>query len=121
MDISLYICDTSDNILLISASCKMGRNLIPGPSKVSLNHGIGLKTQILMDYINSEFTSSWFGDQRTKRTTDMPLRHLTHNSGTGVGPLFEKESMGDTQLPLILASLTFYGDNSVKCPFPGGK
>jgi hypothetical protein len=67
MGISLSICDTSDNILLINASCKItskvkvviiGRTLIPGPSKVSLNHGIGLKTQILMDYINSEFTSS---------------------------------------------------------------
>lgn len=67
MDISLSICDTSDNILLINASCKITskvkvviirRTLIPGPSKVSLNHGIGLKTQILMDYINSEFTSS---------------------------------------------------------------
>lgn len=55
MDISLIICDTSDNILLINASCKItpkvkaviiGRTLIPGPSKVSLNHGIGFKTQI---------------------------------------------------------------------------
>lgn len=67
MDISLSFCDTSDNILLINTSCKIKpkvkvviirRNLIPGPSKVSLNHGIGLKTQILMDYINVEFTSS---------------------------------------------------------------
>lgn len=55
MDISLIICDTSDNILLINASCKITpkvkvviirRTLIPGPSKVSLNHGIGFKTQI---------------------------------------------------------------------------
>lgn len=51
----------------------------------------------------------------------MPLPHFKHNSGTGVGPLFKKESMGDTQLPLIIASLTFYRENSVKCPFPGGK
>lgn len=55
MDISLIICNTSDNILLINASCKITpkvkvviirRTLIPGPSKVSLNHGIGFKTQI---------------------------------------------------------------------------
>lgn len=51
----------------------------------------------------------------------MPLPHFKHNSGTGVGPLFKKESMGDTQLPLIIASLTFYRENSVKCPFLGGK
>lgn len=47
--------------------------------------------------------------------------HVTHNSGTGIGALFEKGRMGDTQLPLIIASLKFYWENSVKCLFPGGK